>query len=244
MKKNQHKTIGIIGGMGPEATLDLYQWIIKRTPATKDQDHIPTLIYSLPQIPDRTQALLYGGESPLPYLIKAARVLEAGGTDFITIPCNTAHAFIPQLQKKTKTPIINMISETVKYIKRQHPKVKTVGLLTTTGTLKSKLYQKALTKQGLRIIIPSKTIQKKKVMEAIYGPRGVKARSTSQYAKKLLISATEYLVKEGAQAIIMGCTETPLALEEKDVSCFLINPTKILAESAIMAADRQLPFSG
>src|SRR3989344_7801451 len=100
MKSPLSKTIGIIGGVGPEATLDLYRWIIKLTPAKKDQDHIPTLIYSLPQIPDRTQALLYGGEDPLPYLVKAAKVLKRGGADFLIIPCNTAHAFIDQLQKQ------------------------------------------------------------------------------------------------------------------------------------------------
>lgn len=230
------KTIGIIGGVGPEATLDLYRWIIKLTPAQKDQDHVPTLIYSLPQIPDRTQALLYSGEDPLPYLVKAAKVLKKGGVDFLIIPCNTAHAFIDQLQKQVKIPIINMIEETAKYVKTMMPRIKRVGLLATTGTIKTRIYHDTFSRYGLEIVAPSMSMQERKVMEAIYGPQGIKAGFTQGNPEVLLRFAAEDLIKRGVKIIIMGCTEIPLVLREADVPCAIINPTQILAQSAVKRA--------
>ena len=231
------KTIGIIGGVGPEATLDLYRWIIKLTPAKKDQDHVPTLIYSLPQIPDRTQALIYSGEDPLPYLVKAAKVLKRGGADFLIIPCNTAHAFIDQLQKQVDIPIVNMIEETAKYVKTMMPEVKRVGLLVTTGTIRTRIYHDTFFRYGLEIVVPKKSIQEGKVMEAIYGAQGIKAGFTRGYPEVLLRSAVEELIKRNrVTSIIMGCTEIPLVLSETVISCALINPTQILAQTAVARA--------
>ncbi|MDP1721846.1 MAG: amino acid racemase [Candidatus Gottesmanbacteria bacterium] len=230
------KTIGIIGGVGPEATLDLYRWIIKLTPAKKDQDHVPTLIYSLPQIPDRTRALLYGGKDPLPYLVKAAKVLEKGGADFCIIPCNTAHAFIDQLQKKVRIPIINMIEETAKYVISLGQEEKRVGLLATTGTIKTKIYHDTFSRYGLEIIVPPMSVQERNVMEAIYGSRGIKAGFTRGIPEVLLRLAVEHLTKKGIRTIIMGCTEIPLVFQEGDVRCLLVNPTQILAQSAVTFA--------
>ncbi|MBI3576685.1 amino acid racemase [Candidatus Gottesmanbacteria bacterium] len=230
------KTIGIIGGVGPEATLDLYRWIVKLTPAKKDQDHIPTLIYSLPQIPDRTQALLYGGEDPVPHMVKAAKVLEKGGADFLIIPCNTAHAYIERLQKQVKIPIMNMIEEAAKYVKTTIPEVKRVGLLATTGTIRTRIYHDTFSRYGLEIIVPTVSIQERKIMEAIYGPQGIKAGFTQGNPEVLLRSAAEDLIKRGVTMIIMGCTEIPLALSETDLICSLINPTQILAQSVVARA--------
>ena len=113
------RIIGILGGMGPEATVDLFREITRLTPAEKDQDHVPVLVYSNSKIPDRTTAMLEGGEDPMPALIESARVLERAGAGVLVIPCNTAHYYLPELQKKVGIPILNMIVETLReFVKR------------------------------------------------------------------------------------------------------------------------------
>jgi len=134
------KIIGILGGMGPQATVDLYNEIIRQTPIKEEQDHLPIIIFSNPKVPDRTKALIAGGEDPLPHLIYSARVLEKAGADFIIIPCNTAHHYLPQMQKAVSIPILNMIAETADFIKQRYPQKKRVGLLATTGTIKVGIY--------------------------------------------------------------------------------------------------------
>ena len=231
------KTIGIIGGVGPEATVDLYRWIIRLTPARKDQDHIPTIIFSYPQIPDRTEALLYGGEDPTPYLIKAVKVLEKAGADFIAMPCNTGHKFLPQVRKKIQTPILDMIKETRKFISQNYPNVRKIGLLATTGTIKTRVYHDVFEPKGFEIIVPSEKLQEENVMEAIYGEKGIKAGFTDDHPKELMRVVASYLHKQGSEAVIMGCTEIPLVLEDgDDVLVPLINPTRILAQAAVREA--------
>ncbi len=230
------KTIGILGGMGPEATVDLYRWIVKLTPAKKDQDHIPTIIFSYPQIPDRTQALIYGGENPLPYLIKGVRFLKKSGADFVIIPCNTSHKFLPEIMKQCNIPIINMIEETRNFIERNFSKVKKVGLLATTGTVKTHVYHDVFEKSKIELIVPGENVQGGKVMEAIYGKEGIKAGFINKRVVSLLVEAAKHLEKKGAEIIIMGCTEIPLALTQKDFHLPLISPVEILARHAVQLA--------
>ena len=226
------KTIGIIGGIGSEATLDLYRWIIQLTPVSSDQDHIPVLIYSLPQIPDRTQHLLYGGDDPLPLLIHTGQALEKAGADFVVIPCNTAHAFLSKLQPQLSIPIISMIDETVGYIKHVAPKTR-VGLLATTGTVKTRIYEDALRAEGVEVVLPDADYQEDYVMEAVYGARGVKAGYTEGTPVELITQACQHVIENGAEAVIMGCTEIPLILKAESVPVPLINPTQILAQAAV-----------
>lgn len=233
---NKYKTIGILGGMGPEATLDLYRWIIKLTPAAIDQEHIPVLINSLPQIPDRTKYLLGGNQNPLPYLIKAATALQRAGADFIIIPCNTAHAFINQLSKQISIPIISMIDIVVSDLLKNYPSIKKVGLLATTGTIKTKIYQNKLDRAGFTTITPQSKVQKSKVMESIYGKGGIKAGANTKKPISLLYNAGNHLVHNGAQAIILGCTEISMVMHDYFVPVPVINPAKLLAETSIRLA--------
>jgi len=233
MKQPRYKTIGILGGMGPQATIDLYGEIIAQTPANNDQEHIPTIIYSYPQIPDRTEAIIARGESPLPYLIEGAKLLQKAGANFILIPCNTSHHYLPQMQKEVDIPILNMIELTAIYIKEKFHAIKAVGLLSTTGTIKTKIYQNELEKQGLRIIIPEAKSQKELVMKAIYD---IKANRKIKEAAKRLHQAAAELTAKGAEVIIMGCTEIPLALKQNNLSIPLIDPKKIIASKAISMA--------
>jgi len=219
--------------MGPEATIQLYQTIVKLTPATRDQEHLPLLIYNLPQIPDRTRALIDHGENPLPYLVHAGRTLQEGGARFIVIPCNTSHAFLPGLQKELRIPIVNMIEETVVHIKKRHPSVRRVGLLATTGTVRMRIYQDALERNGLETIVPHADIQEQAVMQSIYGPSGIKAGFVGLGPRRLLLKAGNHLVSKGAEALILGCTEIPLVLTKQRFTVPVINPTEILAARAV-----------
>lgn len=226
------KIIGILGGMGPEATADLYLRIIKATPAKRDQDHPRVIIYSNSKVPDRTPAILGKGPSPLPELIRAGKRLEEAGADFIIIPCNTAHYFIEQLQKELRIPILDMIKLSAEQAKKKYTKVKKVGLLATDGTLKSELYKTAYGKAGIEIIEPTHEKQVE-VMKAIY--QYIKAGNLIDGGFMLRGVANE-LVSLGAELIICGCTEVSLVLREGELPVPVLDPLQILAEVAVAEA--------
>lgn len=232
MADNKHKTIGIIGGMGPMATLDLYEWIIALTPAQKDQDHLPILINNSPQTPDRTGFILGQGEDPRPNLLSSARLLEESGADILAIPCNTAHAFVEEIEQGlTTAKVINMLEETKQHIQeRFYNKEIKIGLLATTGTIQTNLYQKNFEKYP--IIVPDQDMQKI-VMESIYGNKGIKSGYKNN-SRKLLKQVVEHLYKKGANVIILGCTEISLVFRnERNNGVVYINPVKILAQSLV-----------
>ena len=226
------KIIGILGGMGPEATLDLFQKIIKLSPAGKDQDHFRIIIDNNPKIPDRTAAILGKGENPLPALQETAQNLEKAGADFIIMPCNTAHYFISEIQKSIKIPILNMIKETAHHVKSIFPSVKNIGLLATKGTYKTKLYNSFFNAKNIEILIPTPPEQDK-IMDLIFM---VKSGILSEEMKSQIINISEEQIKKGAQAIIAGCTEIPLILKDKDIKVPIIDPTNILAKRAVEEA--------
>ncbi|HDL85860.1 MAG TPA: amino acid racemase, partial [Candidatus Acetothermia bacterium] len=149
------RTIGILGGMGPEATVELFRRIIALTPAKRDQDHLHVLIDSNPKIPDRTAAIRGQGESPLPLLIAAAKNLERAGADFIIIPCNTAHHWLHELREIISIPIIDMIGQTAERVASQQSSAQWIGLLSTEGTLRSGLYQNAFASRGIALLVPN-----------------------------------------------------------------------------------------
>jgi len=226
------KVIGILGGMGPEATIDLFYKIIKFTPAEKDQDHLRIIIDNNPKIPDRTAAILGKGEDPLPALRETAQSLEKAGADFIIIPCNTAHYFLPSIQESVKIPILNMIEETAKETRERIPQIQKVGLLASAGVYKTKIYHQHFKKYNIEVISPEEK-DKEKVMKVIYA---VKAGNLSEEVKKNIIPISQKLIDRGAEAIIAGCTEIPLILKEGDISIPLIDPTQVLAKIAVQKA--------
>ncbi len=233
---NSQKVCGIIGGLGPSATADLYRLVIKNTLAKKDQDHLRLLIDSHPQIADRTAAILNGGESPLAGMLESAKILANAGADFLAIPCNTAHYFVPELESQIDLPVINMIKETADFISKNG--WAKVGLLSTSGTAKSGVYQKFMDEYNFQLLIPNNQDIENE-MEAIYGDKGIKAGSNyekSAYNKNLFIEVMNNLKANGADAIIMGCTEIPLCLDDNDFSLPLINPTEILAKAIVSKA--------
>ena len=226
------KIIGILGGMGPEATIDLFYKIIKLTPAEKDQDHLRIIIDNNPKIPDRSAAILGKGEDPLPALQETAKNLEKAGANFIIIPCNTAHYFLPSIQESVKIPVLNMIEETAKETQKRNSSIKKTGLLASIGTYKAEIYNKYFKKYNIEVISPEEK-DKEEVMRVIYA---VKAGNLSEEVKKSIISIAQKLIDKGAEAIITGCTEIPLILKEEDVSVSIIDPTQILAKAAVKKA--------
>ena len=229
----QEKIIGILGGMGPESTADFFLKIIKTTPVKKDQDHLRIIIDNNPKVPDRTLALLVKGKSPLEEMKRTIQNLEKAGAEIIAMPCNTAYYYYEELQNSTNIPIINMISETVAYIYREFPNIKEIGLLATTGTIKVGIYHKAI--EEIEVIIPDEEGQKK-VMNAIYGERGIKAGFTQGNPGKDISEVAEILVDRGAKAIIAGCTEISLVLNQENLPVPLICPLQILAEVVVKKA--------
>lgn len=230
------KIIGILGGMGPEATIDLFTKIVKGIKVKKDQEHLRILIDNNPKIPDRTKAIQKKGPSPLPKLVRSAKVLEEAGADFIVIPCVTVHHYYGALQKRARIPILHIIEETMDYIRTRLKGIRKIGLIATTGTIQTGLFQKAFLHTGMDLILTDPEVQKKYVMEAIYGTDGIKAIGPSEGSRRLILDASQTMIQAGAQAIIAGCTEVPLVLKEGDLSVPVIDPILILAKASIRKA--------
>ena len=224
------KTIGILGGMGPEATAELFLRIIRAAKAKRDQDHPRVIIYSNSKIPDRTGAILHGGPSPLPMMVETGRALQRAGADFLIMPCNTAHHYFQELQEALEVPVLHMIDLSARVA--QALGVGRVGLLATDGTLATGLYQESYDRFQVETLAPSPQDQKR-VMEAIY--THIKAGDLEE-GRKLILEVSRALIQEGAEAVVCGCTEVSLVLRQGDLEVPVIDPMETLAEEAVKLA--------
>ena len=236
----KERIIGVLGGMGPEATLDLFQKIVKNTKAVKDQDHLKVIIDSNPKIPDRTPAILGSGENPLPLMIETARNLENAGAEFIVMPCVSAHYFIKELREGITIPVISIIEEVAGEVEGQFPAIRQVGLIATTGTIRAGLFQDRLRETGVEVLVPTPEDQENLVMSAIYGESGIKAGFTSLENKGNILKASNALIEKGAQGIIGGCTEVPLVVQQGDMEVPFFDSLDILALAAIRLAKGEI----
>ena len=223
------KVIGILGGMGPLATADLFQKITLHTAASCDQDHPRVCIDSNTDIADRTAALLHGGEDPVPEMIKSAKRLESIGADFLIMPCNTAHYFLPRLQAMTEIPFLSILTAAAEACKAQFPGM-TVGILATKGTLSAQLYQNALGEADVPYLTPE-TEEQDALMRVIYD--GVKAGKGPDAYRADLLTVVERMMARGAGVFLLGCTELPLAAEAVGLTVPVVDPTAELAKAAI-----------
>lgn len=223
------RIIGILGGMGPEATADLFYRIIRATPVEKDQDHVRTIIYSNSKVPDRTPAVLGEGENPVPEMLMAARKLEGAGADFLIVPCNTAHYFIEELRRGVGIPILHMIELTADEARKAYPAMSKAGLIATDGTVRSGLYEESFGKTGIEIVTPTPETQSR-VMRAIYGHIKTGDLETG---RRLSLEAAEALIGQGAEMIVCGCTEISLVLKDGDISVPVVDPLQVLAKTAV-----------
>ncbi len=223
------KTIGIIGGMGPLATIDLYEKITFNTKAEKDQDHIHIIIDSYPQIEDRTAYILYGGKNPKDKLIESAKRLENAGADALIMPCNTAHFFAKDIEKEVSIPLIHIVKSTAEAIKNKYPKANKIGLIATTGTLKSGVYANILKDYGYHIIELDERLEND-IMDCIY--KGVKAGKTEEYVP-LFQKCVDKITDMGADVLIAGCTEIPILVPHIKSKIPVVDATLELALAAI-----------
>ncbi|HHW42647.1 MAG TPA: amino acid racemase [Desulfotomaculum sp.] len=228
------KKIGILGGMGPMATVDLFAKIVKNTPAATDQEHIRIIIDNHPQIPSRVCAILEGTESPLPALVESARLLEAAGVDFIIMPCNTAHFWLEELQKAVKVPIYSMIDHAAAYIQQHYPHFSgRIMLLASTATVQTNLYQNAFHARGLELRVPEPPDQEI-VARAIDEVKAGHIENNA-YLKQINVILNRY-VAGGILAFIGGCTEIPLLYPYLEGDFAKLDPTLMLALMAIERA--------
>ena len=226
MKK---KTIGILGGMGPLATADMYRKVVENTKADSDNDHIRVYIDSNCQIPDRTAAILSGGPDPVPEMLSALHNLEKCGADCVIMPCNTAHHFLPRLQAETNIPILDMTEITAVCCVERFPG-KRACLLSTTGTVAAKIYDEALEKAGVDYMVPNEA-ESAELMRLIYDV--VKASKPILPEAHAWNDLLHSLRERGADYFILACTELPILSGILALPGPFLDPTDELARAAI-----------
>ncbi len=222
------KTLGVIGGLGPMATAYFMQLVIDMTEAATDQEHIPMIIYNCPQIPDRTRYLLgESTENPGPQIIDCGRKIGQTGAELIAIPCITAHALFPEIEKELETPVLHIIKETAAYLKAEG--IKKIGLEATDGTVQTGVFQKELEQQGIEVVLPSKEKQEM-VMHIIYN--NVKAGRRVDMDRFQQVE--EELHENGAEVIILGCTELSMISRDEKIGHGYLDAMEVLARAAVL----------
>lgn len=230
----EKKTLGIVGGVGPLATMLLGEMIVRRTNASKDQEHVDMVITNNTKIPDRTAYVLDRTKpNPVTAMIRDIQRLTSIGAEIIAIPCNTAHSFFEEMQQASPIPILNMIEETVK--RASEAGVKRLGILATTGTLTAGVYQNACKKAGIVPVITDGPTQEK-VMSIIYDY--VKANKPAN--RKLWTEIEFYMIEQQCDQVILGCTELSIVREELDLHELYLDSMLVLAEESILACGYEL----
>jgi aspartate racemase len=246
---NNEKIIGIVGGVGPHAGIDLCRKIFDQTKATRDQEHLPVAILSAPgSIEDRTAFLLGKSKiNPGFAIIDIIKQLEHIGATVIGIPCNASHSpeifnvIIEGLRKAdSRVKLIHMISEVGAFVREYYPGLENIGVLSAAGTYKSNVYEGVLSGFGLSCISPDEYVKQEVIHKSIYhGEYGIKANPNpvTPMARELLQEGIMHLKRKGAEAIILGCTEIPLAIPERQIDGMpIIDSSLVLARALIRAA--------
>ncbi len=226
------KVVGVLGGMGPAATLDFFARVLALTPAKTDQDHIRLIIDSNAQVPNRNAAIAGTGPSPAPALAEMARGLKRAGAELLVMPCNAAHAFLDEVKSATDLPVISIIDVTVAETLRRRTGVKRIGLLAAEGCINAGLYQRAFAAHGVDVILPDADLRTR-FMGAL---SRIKQGDLGDAVKADMRTVANALISNGAEAIVAGCTEVPLVLSDGDVAVPLISSTDCLALATIAAA--------
>jgi aspartate racemase len=224
--------LGVLGGMGPLATVDFFGKIVGHTPARTDQEHMPIIVRNVPQVPDRTAAYLKGSDAPWEPLRAGVRMLESVGVDAIAIPCNSAHLWHRRLSEAARVTILHIGAAAADWAATQFPHVRTVGMLATTATVRSRLYHEQFESRGIEIVVPSEEDQETLVMAGIHA---VKAGDVRR-ARGLLVEAANRLLADAnpaPQALLLGCTEVPIALADAELPLPKLDSTDILARACV-----------
>ena len=228
----KHRTLGVLGGMGPAATSDFLGKLIQATPAVRDEDHIPTIVCSLPQIPSRSAALLEGGPSPLPKMVQVLSLLESCHAEFVAIPCNTAHYWYEELQTATSLPIVHIVDAVLTAVQARGIARGGLGLIATTATVSTGVYADRLDRLGFECLVPVAEEQSN-VMRVI---QEIKAGRVSAEGDTKVRKIIHHLMERGAGAVILGNSELPLAL--KNLPCCCVDATEALALACVEYSQR------
>ncbi len=232
MEPSSDKVLGVLGGMGPLASAQFMVRLTLLTPATRDQDHIPTVLWSDPRVPDRTQGRLGGGADPLPFLLRGIAGLRRAGCGAIAIPCNTAHGWYDEMQAEAGCPILHIVEAAAAELWRLGIVGGIVGAMGTQGTLDMRLYQDRLGGLGWDCLTPTPAEMQRLVTPAI---ALVKANRVAE-AYPPLAEAAQSLAARGAVAVVLGCTEIPLGLQAgpaESLGVPLVDTIDALARAAI-----------
>jgi len=221
--------VGVLGGMGPDATVDFMSTVISLTEADKDQDHVHMIVDHNPHVPDRQAALLGDGCAVSDALVVMAKRLEAAGADFLVMPCNTAQAFAQKAAAAVEIPFLDIVEETVGAIESG---INRVGLLATTACLRAGMYQPALKASGRSCVLPTDAEQDR-LMQLVFL---VKSADQGDVVCQEMLDLAHGLVKRGAQAVVAGCTEIPLVLRQEALEVALISSTQVLAARTVELA--------
>lgn len=233
--EQKRKSLGVIGGMGPEATSYYYENVIAHTKASCDQEHIDMVILSHAAMPDRTEAIISGnGRELINMLCNDARTLESLGVSNIAITCNTSHYFYDQIQRAVKVPVINMIQESVSYAVRDFEGVKRVGIMATDGTINSKIYYRACRKAGVTPVKLSEDRQKD-VMSLIYDD--IKAGKPGD-RRKFDRVVSEFM-RKGCDVVILACTELSVFKGKHDVPSICLDAMDVLVRESILRSEAE-----
>jgi aspartate racemase len=248
MPDSQDNIIGVIGGMGPYAGLDLIEKIFSQTDAHSDQEHLPVALLSYPGLIDDRAQYLFGKSTsnPADAIAGIALQLDRLGAVVAGMPCNTAHApaifdrIVQQLEKSgARLRLLNMIDETVDFLANHRPEARRVGIMSTQATYRLRLYSDRLEKAGLGVVLLEDGVHDELVSQSIYDPEyGIKSCSSPVHpvARQNLLAAIGRLAENGAEAIILGCTELPLAVPEAEINGIpLIDPARVLARALILS---------
>lgn len=225
---NFMKTIGILGGMGPEATAILYRKIVSMTNAEKDQDHIRTIIYSNTKIPNRVDAIIEDDCKEVSKdLEDSAKLLENSGSDFIIIACNTAHRWAEKIKSAINIPVLDMIEETALHLKKQKS-IKTVGLIASRGTIISNIYKNRLHTHHIDVVHPDSETQE--IFELIV--QAIKSGNFNDEYEQLSMKIKYWFEDQAVDRLILACSELPIAFDTSDP--FFIDPIEIIAKKSIL----------
>ncbi|NLF04982.1 MAG: amino acid racemase [Actinomycetales bacterium] len=230
--------VGVIGGVGPLATAYFLDMVVRLTQAERDQDHVDLIVFNHASIPDRT-AFVVGDseENPGPVMAQDARRLEAFGAELLVLPCNTAHTFTEEIARSVRIPLVSIVEETIDEAQRRVPGLARAGILATTGTVRSEVYHRALRARGVEPLVPDDAGQAA-VMEIIY--EQVKAgRPVDLEALRTVVAS---LVSDGAQVVLLGCTELSVVAQDEDLLAdpLYVDSLDVLARATITRAGRQV----
>src|SRR5688572_29492744 len=225
------RLLGVLGGMGPLATADFFRKLIEETPAERDEDHVPVIVYSVPQMPSRDSAITRGSDSPLPHMLAGMMALKKQEVGCVAIPCNTAHYWYEELQRASGLPILHIVDAACSELRKRGGTQSRVGLLCTEATIAARIYQDRLSEQGFECVLNPPPERQKLIHFAIEAVK----RGSLEDAGEAVERAAALLLERGVETVILGCTELPVALDaiRSETAPRCIDATRALARECV-----------